>query len=416
MDELLLKELEVIKTGLETKSASEVKAQITAFETKNKEVIDLAVKDVRDALELQIKAIQDHADNLDIKLNAKKIETKGHATLRGALMAAFEEKSAEIKSIIAAGGKQSESLLIEVKAVTDMSVTNTIGAGPTQVSITDNTGIVSTIRKRRLTYRAFVSNGSTSGNRAMWIEELDEQGNPVFLAEGAPKTQASVRYEERTANVKKAAVYGKITTEMMADLPQLISYIENNLLKRLQIVVENQLFSGDNLGDNLNGIKKQATAFTAGAAALSIVQANEFDVLDALGTQSDLAFGDPNAVFVHPTTLQKMRAIKSTTGEPLYKDYLEIQGNNNVLMIHNMIVVPTTMIPAGEFLGGDMTTAHVLDREGISMQIGLDGNDFTNNKKTILLEQRLVQFLSANDAPTIIKGTFAAAITALNKV
>jgi hypothetical protein len=43
------------------------------------------------------------------------------------------------------------------------------------------------------------------------------------------------------------------------------------------------------------------------------------------------------------------------------------------------------------------------------VQIGLDGNDFINNKKTILLEQRLVQFVSANDTAVLVKGTFAAA-------
>jgi len=50
-----------------------------------------------------------------------------------------------------------------------------------------------------------------------------------------------------------------------------------------------------------------------------------------------------------------------------------------------------------------------LFRQGMRVQIGLDGNDFINNKKTILLEQRLVQFVSANDVNTLIKGTFATA-------
>jgi hypothetical protein len=45
----------------------------------------------------------------------------------------------------------------------------------------------------------------------------------------------------------------------------------------------------------------------------------------------------------------------------------------------------------------------------MTMQIGLDGNDFTNNVKTILVEQRLVQFVSANDTQVLVKGTFAVA-------
>jgi hypothetical protein len=45
----------------------------------------------------------------------------------------------------------------------------------------------------------------------------------------------------------------------------------------------------------------------------------------------------------------------------------------------------------------------------MTVQIGESGDDFINNLKTLLVEQRLVQFVSANDTPVIIKGTFDAA-------
>jgi hypothetical protein len=78
-----------------------------------------------------------------------------------------------------------------------------------------------------------------------------------------------------------------------------------------------------------------------------------------------------------------------------------------------MKVISTTAVTAGEFIGGDTSVANVLFREGLSIQIGMDGNDFTNNKKTILVEQRLVQFVSANDTPVLVKGVFATAKAAL---
>jgi hypothetical protein len=57
-----------------------------------------------------------------------------------------------------------------------------------------------------------------------------------------------------------------------------------------------------------------------------------------------------------------------------------------------------------------MTVLNVLFREQLTIQIGLDGNDFINNKKTILAESRLVQFASANDTPCLVKGVFEDAI------
>jgi hypothetical protein len=52
----------------------------------------------------------------------------------------------------------------------------------------------------------------------------------------------------------------------------------------------------------------------------------------------------------------------------------------------------------------------------MNIQIGLDGNDFTKNLKTIIVEQELVQFVSANDTQVLVKGTFAAAKTLIEAV
>lgn len=376
-----------------------------------------------DSLKSELKSANEKLDALKSEVNAELVKVKSlvekplvaeHTSFKSALRAAFAEKADEIKSIVAADGKQSHTLNIEVKAAVTMSETNTIGAGSTQYSLTQNTGIISPILQRVEKYLAAVSVGSIGTQRAMWIEETDQQGTPIFIAEAATKTPLSVLYVEKTANVKKIAVYGKVTTEMLADLPQLISYIETNMMKRMGVVIENQLFSGDNTGDNLNGLKTVATAFSAGAAIGTYgTTANDFDVFAAIATQVALANGEANAIFVNPATLQAMKAIKSTTNEPLFKDYMDIY-NSGDMIVSGMKIISSTMVTAGEFVGGDLKAAHVLFREQANIQIGLDGNDFINNKKTILIESRLVQFVSANETPLIVKGTFAAAKALLN--
>lgn len=91
---------------------------------------------------------------------------------------------------------------IATKEVITMGVGNTVGASA--VTVTENTNIISTIRKREMRYLAHVSVGTVSGNRALWIEEQDEQGNPLFIAEGATKPQVSAKYVEQSALVKKS--------------------------------------------------------------------------------------------------------------------------------------------------------------------------------------------------------------------
>lgn len=357
------------------------------------------LKDVVSELELEVKSLKEN-----------KVEEKGFTTIKDALLDAFEQKRAELDQAI--NGRQSAPINIEVKAAVSMQVDNTIGAGSSFNSITQFTGVVSPIRQRELRYLANVSVGRTTGNQVYWIEEKDEQGTPIMLGEGDTKTQLSVRYEEATMSVKKIAVYGKVTTEMMADLPQLISYIENNLMKRMDIVVENQLLTGNGLADNLKGAKTYATAFTGGSSALKIDNANEFDVISALSLQCQEANGMPNAVFVHPQTLTLMKTLKSTLdGQYLYPRWADADG----LLIDGLRVIPSLAVTANEFIGGDLSVLNVLFREELALQIGLDGNDFINNKKTMLVEKRLAQYVSANDTAVLIKGDFTTAKAAIEK-
>lgn len=353
--------------------------------------------------------IAKQVDALELKLkNQAEIKTKQSVTLKGAILDAIKEKQDEINAIVKADGKQTEPLFL--KAVVTMGLDTTIEAGSTFQTITANTGIISAIRQRQEKYLANVSVGSTTGKHALWIEETGADGTPIFIGEGDAKTQISTLYVEKTKPVGKIAVYGKVTTEMLADAGQLASYIQNNLLKRTAVVTENQLLVGDGTGDNLTGLKTYATTFAAGALALAVDNANEFDVLNAMALQVEIANGIPTAVFVHPSTIAKMKTIKATDGTPLYKQYTDFTGE---MTIYGMKVISTTAVTAGEFIGGDTSVANVLFREGLSIQIGMDGNDFTNNKKTILVEQRLVQFVSANDTPVLVKGVFATAKAAL---
>ena len=102
MDEKLLAELAQLKAGLETKTATEVKNAIDAFETKmvasNKAQFETELKAVREVMELkfteEIKAVKDHANALDAKLQEKSLETKKEpTTLEGLLEKAINENA-----------------------------------------------------------------------------------------------------------------------------------------------------------------------------------------------------------------------------------------------------------------------------------------------------------------------------------
>jgi len=365
-----------------------------------------------DQLELAKKEMQDQVDAIVLKMKDAQNERKGKLrSFEVAFEEAYNAKKAEIDEIVAKSGRQSGPLVFEVKDAVTIGIDNTIGAGATHYTLTANTGIISPIRKRVLRYLQNVAVGFMSPLKpyAMWIEETDEQGTPIFIGEGDAKTQLSVLYVEREMKAKKIAVYGKVTTEMLRYLPQLIAYIQNNLMKRLDIKTEDQLFSGDGLGDNLKGSTVYATAFTGSDLAGTIISPNNYDVIRAVALQSENAFGMPNGIFVHPSTVAEMDLSKDNEGRYLLPPFVTAAGKT----IAGMEIIPTNALDAGEFLGGDLSVINVFFTQNMTVQVGLDGNDFTTNKKTILVEQELVQFVSANDTQVLITGDFTTAKAAL---
>ena len=378
------------------------------------------ISGIKSDLEAKVKELQSQHDALSTKFNkGLENEPSKAKSFTEAFTEAYMAKADEIKDIIKNDGKQNGPLVFDIKSAVTVGDFNTIEAAgsASNYSLTQNTGVISTIRKRQTNYLQNVSTGTMAKPYAMWIEELDEQGDPIFIGEGDTKTQLSVRYEERQAVAKKIAVYGKVTTEFMDDLPQLMSYIQNNLMKRVDIVTENDLFSGPGTGDNLKGLDEYAVAFTGSTMAGSVIEPNEFDVLTAAILQVKKAFGTPTGFFVNEGFLAKMISNKTVSGE--YTEPAAFLGRDNegYTTLQGVRLIGTNALDSLgiDFIGGDLSVVNVLFRQGMRVQIGLDGNDFINNKKTILLEQRLVQFVSANDVNVLVKGTFAAAKTLLTE-
>jgi HK97 family phage major capsid protein len=367
----------------------------------------------------EMKQLQNDLETLStqIKKANLKAENITPKSWKQELAMMWNEKKAEIENIVKTGGKMSGPLVFDMKDAVVIGNYNTIEAegSESNYSLTDNTGIISPIRKRVMTYLQNVSTGTISKPFALWIEELDEEGDPIFIGEGEEKTKVSVRYEERQAKAKKIAIYSKITTEFMDDLPQLVSFVQSNMMRRLDIATENQLFTGDNIGDNLKGLTEYASAYTGGSLAgtLAAASANVWDAILGLITQVKEANGLVNGIFVTSGAYAQLLAEKDEDGRYIYPPGVVVDAQG-VLRAWGVPLIETNAdLDGNDFIGGDLSVVNVRFRQGMRLQIGMEGSDFIDNVKTILLEQRLVQFVSANDTPVLVQGNFEDALTAL---
>jgi hypothetical protein len=410
----------------------------TLMRTVKSQIDSALAKQTSENEEATAKALEDALAQLKeqetIKTMAKTLQAQGLAisrieasklvpnaeptTFKEALKASLDAQASTLEEVRSQGGlRKGQDLNFEVKAV-NITEDTTIIAGATENTLTQNTGVISPIRQRTEKYLQAVTTGTINNRFALWIEETNEDGTPVMIGEAAPKTQISVLYVEKTQPVQKIAVYSKVSTELLADLPQLTSFIQNSMLKRVNVAIETQLFSGTGVAPYIKGATEWAAPFAAVSLANTIPYANEIDVIHAVANQVDLAFGTPNAIFVHPDTLNKIFGLKSSTGEPLYKDYMDwsIGGMGRNLVVAGMQVIATPAVTAGTFIGGDMKVLNVLFRESLNIRLTPSGDDPINNLMTLIVEARLVQFASRNDLQCLVEGDFATAIAALTSI
>jgi HK97 family phage major capsid protein len=393
---------------------------IKALESKLEEKGFASTNDV-DAIKASIEKLEGVADQTELKAAFDKLEGEISALKE----AKADNKETEIKSFNEFIAKtfmnskediekfaNGEEKKITLKSPVTIQTSNTIDAvgSASHYLLTAFTGIISPLRKRILTYLQNVSIGTISAPHAMWVEELDEQGNPIFIAEGAAKPQTSVRYEEREMKVRKIAAFVKVTKEMLRDLPQLISYVQSNLTKRIDLATEDGLFVGDGLGQNLTGITEYAVAFTGGG--LTTTDPTFADVFRAIALQVEKANGIASAVFVKPDILAQMDVEKDSEGRYIIPPFRSPLTGNEVAGIR---LISTNALGASDpdFVGGDLSVVQVRFREGMTMEMDRAGDDFTNNKYTILAEQELVQFVSANDVNVLVQGDMATAVAAI---
>lgn len=370
-----------------------IKASIEELKSANDAT---AIKEAISKIELEIASLKE----------TPKAADKSFKSFGEALRATLEENK---DAIIESTNKKGGSVNMVIKDVVTISEGNTLFAAgsASHYLLTAFTGVISAVRTRVSRYLGLVSVGTINNRVAMWVEEHTPEGTPIFIAEAATKTPVSILYKEKEAKVQKIAVTTKVTMEMLRDLPQLTSYIQSNLLRRIEVATITELFAGN--GTMLNGLFGYATTFTGGG--LTTPTPAYADVFRALALQVELAFGTASAVFVNPEILAAMDVEKSVDGIYLLPPFKSADGRE----VAGMALIPDVALvgSAFDFVGGDLSVVNVRFREGLTIEIGEDGNDFSQNMKTIRAEQHLVQFVSANDTQVLVKGVMADAIAAI---
>lgn len=342
----------------------------------------------------------------EVAIKVLDLQTKGTANnVPESLETLLKEKQDELKAM---KEKSGASVQIALKAAGTMALsTNTTG----QIPQAEREAGITRIQRRNPFILELVNVGTIMSNVWEWVEQKNADGGAGMTAEGAAKSLADFDLVVASANVKKVTAYIKVTKEMLDDVALMRSEIDQELTELINLKIDDQLLNGTGLTVNLTGINTNATAWAAGAFALGIKTPTKWDVLRTAINQVRVNLFEPNYILMHPTDVTGMELSKASDGQYIMPPFAALDGT----VVSGIRVVANVGVALDSFLVGDFSKSGVRFKEGLTINVGYENDDFTKNLVTILAEARLVQRVKSNHYGAFVKGIFATAITALTK-
>jgi HK97 family phage major capsid protein len=375
------------------------------IEKSNSDVVNNVVEKANEIVKSEVSGmatkLNERLDAMEVA-NKKQFNSQKKVTFKSALQEALDNGAVDG---IAKGNSRSASF--ELKA--DMTVAADFTG---EVIPADRVPGYKFDPTRPVHVRQLLATGSTQSDVVRYVKESGYSNGAAATAEGATLGQSDFDMTAADANVRKIGTYFRISEEMLADTPQLTSYLSARAPEKLLEVEDAQILSGDGTGANLSGIITDAADFdvsASGAFYQSVESANEFDVIVAALNQLSLLNYSADCIMLNPTDFNKILLLKDSTNK-----YLKDQVYNGLQPSFSGVkVIQNTAITAGTFLIGNFGIGTQLwVRQGVNVEFFReDGTNVRDGFVTVRVSERVAL---TNYLPNaFVNGTFSTAIAAL---
>jgi len=392
MEENVKNQLDAISGAIDSKIEKSNAQAVELASQKSAELVKEQVGDV-------VAKFNERMDAMEVA-NKKQMNAGKKMTFKSALQEAIE--GGAIEGMLK-GNSRSASLVVKADMTTGADFTG-------EVIPADRVPGYKYDPTRPVHVRQLIPQGSTASDVVRFVKESGYSNGAAATAEGVTLTQSDFDMTASDANVRKIATYFRISDEMLADTPQLTSYLSARAPEKLLEVEDTQIISGSGSGANLSGITTDAAAFDlTGEFADAVDSANEFDVLIAALNQLAIANYSADTIMLHPTDFHKILLLKDSTAEYIKKDvYQGLQPQFN-----GVRVVLNTAITSGTFLVGNFAQGTQLwVRDNVNVEFFReDGTNVRDGFVTVRVSERVAL---TNYLPNaFVYGTFSTAIASL---
>ena len=378
-----------------------------------KSIEDLSKSNENNVTKEEMTSLKSEVTKLTEALKAQGLELAKKATTEAnenktTLDVIKEGLNANIESIKALKAGQRVQVGFEIKTVGTMTFAASVSG---EVPQYQRLAGFNAIAQRNPFIGQLINSGVATSNVISWVYEVVGEGDADMTAEGVKKNQMDADFAVATESIKKITAFIKVSEEMLEDVDFMASYINNKLLQRINLKIDQQLLAGTGTAQ-LNGIITLATAYAAGSFAETITNANIFDVLRTAIDQVIVANHNPNYIVMHPSDVTAMGLTKNLDGDYLFPTFVMPNGQQ----VAGLPIVSNSGMTQGKFLVMDGTKATVYFKNGVKIETGWESDDFVKNLRTILAEVRLCLVIENNDRTGFVYGDISDAMGDLEVV
>lgn len=365
---------------------------------KMKEVADKAVEGLATSEEL--KKLNDTVKQVSEAVTAMKENGKG-AGVEKTLADQIKEKKQDILTLVKGGNKS-----IEFKTlVSRPSVANS----PAGFVIPDigQLGV-----KQRSLYnvlpRITISDANTHGlvRYRDWDEATINRA-ATMVAESAAFPESTAAWAWYSIPLRKVGDSIPVTEEFFEDEAQAASEINMFLDVNVNTQIDSQLITGDNTGENLNGILNTSPVYTP--VASGIPQANLKDLTIKMRNAITRDRGSkysPDMLLVSSSTMEDLILAKDANNNYIFDENTGTLGGLSVVVDENM--------PDNQIIVGDRRYVRIYERTGVVMSRGRVNNQFLEDEVSLKVRKRMLILMREVDKTGFLKvADVTAALTIL---
>lgn len=405
----------LLKQNLTTDEVKTVLSSIVneAFKTaKFTDSVDNTEKTVSEI----VTELQKQHDDLAVIVN--EFKAKGANSEKGALLE-FIEKSITANKITDLNKKPSASYSEDLafKAAALMTTANVVpnvagGFSPLFGNYID-AEIGHTPKPAPIFMRLVTVTYQPGTENIYYTDRINEEGTAEFIAEGALKPLIDAEYKTTSLQTKELAERWKMTTRLMYHAPAVVSDFREHANELIEQVLDTAVLTGDNTGNNLNGIVAQASAFVVPPSlAAYYAFANIWDVVMAMATAIRLAnYNGKITAVLNTVWMAQMAGIKDQEGRYVIAPFVAPNGKT----IGDVEIEFTNKIPAANILVGDLKKYKLVISEDAIYNEGYENDDFSKNLVSKKIETFAQGYIKQSDEGAIIYDTIADVLTDIEK-